>query len=183
MNRRNLIKTLGLSAIGLATVPLWIDSWTPESLPETESGATPEQKLVLKDLMDIIIPATDTPGARDLEVDRFILTMVADCYEKEAQDKFFAGFDQLNASAKVRYSLEFSDLEDVQKLELSEEILSGTTQDELGYKFLSFVKGLTIAGYMNSQYVMENITKYEFVPTRFNGSFKVDQNPSKNSVA
>jgi len=183
MNRRDLIKILGLSAVGLATVPLWLDGWNSESLPDVDSGATPKQKLVLKDLMDIIIPATDTPGARELEVDKFILTMVADCFEKETQDQFFAGFDQLDASATLRYDQEFSDLEVAQKFELSEEILSGTTQDEQLYKFVSMVKGLAIAGYMNSQYVLENITKYEFVPSRFNGSFKVDQNTSTNSIA
>lgn len=181
MNRRNLIKVLGVSAVGLATVPLWLDNWTSDSLPEVASGANGKQKMLLADLTGIIIPATEIPGARELEVDKFILTMVAGCYEKEVQDQFLEGFSQLDASAKDTYGKDFVDLTDLQKLELSEETLSREVQEEQGFKFVSFVKGLTIAGYRNSKYVMENIIKYEFVPSRFNGSFKIDVNTSNTA--
>lgn len=181
MNRRNLIKVLGVSAVGLATVPLWLDNWTSDSLPDVTSGANKKQKLLLADLTGIIIPVTEIPGARELEVDKFILTMVAGCYEKEIQDQFLEGLGQLDASAKDKFGKDFVDLPDSQKLELSEETLSREAQEAQGFKFVSFVKGLTIAGYMNSKYVMENIIKYEFVPSRFNGSFKVDVNTSNTA--
>lgn len=181
MNRRNLIKTLGLSAVGLATVPLWMEGWTAEGLPVTDSGVNDEQKRVLTQLVGVIIPATDTPGAKELKVDKFILTMVANCYEKEVQDKFLAGFDELDKASQEQYGSNFVEISDDQQEAVSEYMLSIETPEGQGPNFLSFVKGLCISGYMSSEYVMQNITKYEFIPSRFNGSFPVDQTISKKA--
>jgi len=35
MKRRILLKTLGITTLGLATVPLCMEAWKPEDLPET----------------------------------------------------------------------------------------------------------------------------------------------------
>ena len=181
MNRRNLLKTLGLSAVGLATVPLWMEGWTADGLPVVDSGLNNGQKRVLGELVGIIIPATDTPGAKELKVDEFILTMVADCYEKEVQDKFLAGFDELDQASQKKYGSNFIEVSKDQQKALSENMLRLKRPEDEGPNFVSFVKGLCISGYMSSEYVMQNIMKYEFIPSRFNGSFPVDQTFSKKA--
>lgn len=175
MKRRTLIKTLGISAIGLATVPLWIDSWNADDLPEGDGFLTGEQRLQLQEIVNAIIPKTDTPGAKELEVDKFISTMVADCYEKQVQEEFLAGFQEIDITSEKMYGNSFSKISDPER----NDILCTLEATEAGpgkmINFIPFVKGLTITGFMTSQYVMENHLVYELVPARFNGSFPVSQ--------
>ena len=103
MKRRTLIKTLGISAVGLATVPFWIDSWTAEDLPEDDGFLTGNQQLQLAELVNIIIPKTDTPGAKELGVEKFISVMVRDCYNEEVKAEFLSGFGELNAFSEDFY--------------------------------------------------------------------------------
>lgn len=181
MKRRTLIKTLGISAIGLATVPLWIDSWKTEDLPVDEGFLSADQKLQLAELVNTIIPKTDTPGARELEVDKFISIMVADCYEKEVQEEFLAGFQEIELISEEMYGNSFMKISDSERNDLL--CTLEATQPAPGslINFVAFVKGLTIAGYMSSAYVMENHLGYELVPSRFDGSFPVSQSIYTNA--
>ncbi|MBA2604267.1 MAG: hypothetical protein H0U94_11845, partial [Acidobacteria bacterium] len=90
LNRRRLLRTLATGAAGVATTPLWVEalialsdeagqsrahahasqpavaaSWTPKAL-------TPAQNETVIVLTELIIPETDTPGARGALVNRFI---------------------------------------------------------------------------------------------------------------
>ena len=55
-----------------------------------------DQALLLSELSEIIIPKTDTPGAKEAGVPGFIDSMVKEVYTKEQQDEFvkdMAAFD------------------------------------------------------------------------------------------
>lgn len=175
MKRRDLIKTLGISAVGLATVPFWIDSWIAEDLPETSDDISDDQKLMLAGIVDTLIPATNTPGAKELKVDRFVLVMVSDCFEKDVQKEFAAGFDELDRAAKDAYGKVFVNLSDSEKNEVLNKMLGTEKAADKKINFVRFVKDLTVTGYTSSKYVLENILDYEQVPSRWNGSFPVNQ--------
>ena len=55
--------------------------WKPSFLSE-------EQGLLVSQVSDIIIPKTETPGAKDVGVPGFIDEMLKEVYSKEDQDKF-----------------------------------------------------------------------------------------------
>lgn len=175
MDRRTLVKTLGLSAIGLATVPLWIDSWTAEALPTSVLHLGEKEKNTLAALVGVIIPGSDIPGAKELEVDKFVVTMVADCYEEDVQNNFLSGFEKLNNNCEEKHGKIFLKLTGPEQLAICEEISAQPVPAEGKFNFINFVKDLTITGYMTSEYVMENIVGYEFVPSRFNGSYPVEK--------
>lgn len=175
MNRRTLIKTLGISAVGLATVPLWMEAWTEDDLPAVDSELTEDERAQLAALVEVIIPATDSPGAKELGVDKFILTMVADCYEKEIQQEFKDGFTQIDDSCEDQYKKSFLQLNDDQRKEIILHLLSLQKPEGKNINFVGFVKDLSIGGYMSSEYVLTNFLNYEFVPSRWNGSFPVEQ--------
>ncbi len=181
MNRRNLIKTMAISAVGLATVPLWVDSWTAEDLSLTGFDVDDDQRLLLAELVDAIIPATDTPGAKELEVHKFILTMLGDCYEKDIQDEFLAGFEELNATTKEQYGKTFMKMQDRERNNILSTLATAEIPPEKQVNFVSLVKSLTITGYMSSKYVLQNILQYEQVPSRFYGSFPVNQSIYSNA--
>ncbi|MDT0645607.1 gluconate 2-dehydrogenase subunit 3 family protein [Zunongwangia sp. F260] len=181
MKRRDLIKTLGISAVGLATVPFWIDSWTAEELPEANGDVNDDQKLMLAGMVDTIIPATDTPGAKELEVDRFVLVMVNDCFEKEVQKEFAAGFNSVDEASKDQYGKSFVELSGAERHEILNKMLATEKSSDKKINFVPFVKDLTIAGYTTSKYVLENILDYEQVPSRWDGSFPVNQEKYHNA--
>jgi hypothetical protein len=180
MNRRNLLKILGLSAVGVATVPLWMDSWTTEDLPHNSLELNEERKMMLSEIVDTIIPSGKIPGAKDLEVDKFVQAMVAGCFEEDVQKQFLKGFDQVESVAKEKFDQSFTELSEEDRIKTLE-TLAATEAEEEEINFVNFVKELTVTGYMNSQYVMENLMNYEFVPGRFHGSFPVEKTIYRNA--
>lgn len=48
-------------------------------------------------------------------------------------------------------------------------LLTQLSQDPAQKDFYSLVKGLTVRGYMSSEYVMTNLTHYEYMPGRYHG--------------
>lgn len=175
MKRRTLIKTLGISAVGLATVPFWIDSWTEEDLPEDDGFLTGDQQLQLAELVNVIIPGTDIPGAKELGVEKFISVLVRDCYSEEVKAEFLAGFGALNTFSEDLYGKVLMKLTEAERNDILCTLEAYETPPEKKINFIAFVKDLSIAGYMSSKYVLENLLNYEMVPSRFHGSFPVNQ--------
>ena len=121
---------------------------------------------MLGDVVDTIIPRTDTPGASDLGVQDFVELMVQDCFEKPVQEQLGTGLARLDKEAQSRFGQGFSALKSAQKLDLVKS-LAGRKDSEAD--FLNSVKNLTIQGYTSSEYFMTNVTKYELIPARYHG--------------
>ena len=62
--------------------------WTPVFL-SSDQGALVSQ------VAEIIIPKTDTPGAKDVGVPGFIDQILKECYKKEDQDKFLSRVESI----------------------------------------------------------------------------------------
>ncbi|MTH66499.1 gluconate 2-dehydrogenase subunit 3 family protein [Paracoccus shanxieyensis] len=68
----------------------------------TEAGAnafTPEDTAFLDEMAEVILPRTDTPGAKDAGVGAFMTLYVSDCYTPEDQQGFRDGMANLKAAA------------------------------------------------------------------------------------
>lgn len=64
------------------------ETWKPLVFSEAQAALVPE-------LVDAIIPATDTPGAKEAMVHVFADLYVKDCYSKEQREIFLKGLDEL----------------------------------------------------------------------------------------
>src|SRR5690606_5921706 len=69
-----------------------------------------EQGALITEVVEIIIPATDTPGAKDVGVPGFIDKMLKDVYSEEEQNKFLAAMQAFDDSAKKEYGDPFIEL-------------------------------------------------------------------------
>jgi gluconate 2-dehydrogenase gamma chain len=78
-------------------------TFTPRSL-------TPDQRGTVEAIADIIIPETDTPGARAAGVDQFVDAMLTDYYPAKERDRFLAGLARVDARAQRQHSLPFARL-------------------------------------------------------------------------
>ena len=94
MKRREVIKRTALLMGGVVSAPAILGilkgctakpgvEWNPEFI-------TQDQAYVITEMAEIIIPKTDTPGAKEAGVPAFIGQMVFKAYSPDNRDKFIA---------------------------------------------------------------------------------------------
>lgn len=97
MKRRQLLKNLGLGAgflvVGPTTMSLLQScknepdfAWQPTFLSASNGFA-------LKQILEVILPATDTPGANDLNLAQFIDSYIQEVAHRDHQERFRNGAD------------------------------------------------------------------------------------------
>jgi hypothetical protein len=170
MKRRSALKNLTLTFGGLISLPAWAASWTPDSVGQISTLPVSEENL-LAEIVETIIPETTTPGAKSLQVHQFIMRMVNDCYGEETQKSLKQGLAATDQLANQTYHKSFVSLDATQR----KAIFTTMTQspDTASKRFAEMIKSLTIRGYMNSEYVMVNILKYNMVPGFYHGCVPV----------
>ena len=160
---------MALAAGGLISLPGWATGWTKAAVQSAQSLLTADQTNLLAELVETIIPTTDTPGAKSLGVHQFVQKMISDCYEPAAQTTLTNGLNIADEMAQQTYNKPFASCEATQRMDLLTRLATGDATKS----FYSMVKGLTIRGYMTSEYVMTNLTHYEMAPGRYLGCVPV----------
>ncbi len=77
--------------------------WVPRTL-------SPHQHDTIEAIAEIIIPTTDTPGAREAGVGRFVDAMFSQYYPPIDRLKLLDGLDALDAQAKKQHGKQFTEL-------------------------------------------------------------------------
>jgi hypothetical protein len=186
MDRRTVIKNLALAIGGAVLLPscLHKDGTTYVQLKHISLSA--DQQTLIADMAETIIPKTNTPGAKDLNLPAFVLKMLDDCYGKKDQEAFLAGLNKFNDLIKSKYNSAFSDLSPKDReaaltgIEESAKSKAKTAttparrpkpQKNLAadplMAFYWGVKQQTIFGYTTSQYFMTKQIFYDMVPGRY----------------
>jgi hypothetical protein len=158
------------AAVGLMSLPAWAANWNKSTVAAGTTALSPSQEALLAEIVETIIPATDTPGAKELGIHQFVQKMVADCFEKKVQAGFTAGLNHVEEMAKKNGGSSFVALDQAGRTGLLQGLEAGGGE---GKEFYDLVKGLTIRGYMTSEYVMTNLTHYEMIPGRYHGCVPV----------
>jgi hypothetical protein len=156
---------------GLISLPAWANGWSTETVQSSRQFLSIGQANQLAELVETIIPVTDTPGAKALNVHQFVQKMVADCYDKTTQENLQKGLDSLDGLAKASFNKPFAEGDTGQRTALLTQLSKST--DTAQKDFYSLVKNLTIRGYMTSEYVMTNLTHYQFIPGHYYGCVPV----------
>ena len=173
MQRRSAIKNIALSIGATFSVPAWANAWNSTQFDTPSHFISSTQEQTLLSLLETIIPKTDTPGAVDLGVQSFVLTMIKDCYDTKAQETFKNGLVKIDNAAKKINNLSVSQLSDAQKLSIATAFVDSNVAEEKD--FLRLVKNLTIQGYLSSEYVLLNHRKFEFAPGHYYGCVPVNK--------
>ena len=69
----------------------------------------PHQNATVVALCDVILPATDTPGAKAALVNEFIDLVLAEWYEPEERDRLLAGLADVDTQARAAFGKDFVD--------------------------------------------------------------------------
>ncbi len=172
MKRRLVLKQLACLVGGTVVVPRFLMGGEMRSIPP-ETLKFGDKVPIVASVAEIIIPKTDTPGAKDLGVQLFVLKMVEDCYEEEAQHAFLKGLEQLDLLSNQRFGKDFIKCSAHNQSSIIQTI---EEQSELPNELLdcfAIIKRRTIQGYMTSEYVMTKQLVYEVAPGRYNGYHQV----------
>ena len=125
---------------------------------------TEENTALLAEIADVIIPETDTPGAKAAGAEQFIVRVLRDCYAFGEQEEFYGGLGAFREECKKRFSKPFALLDVSQKREMvlySAKHMKG---------FFSRMRTLTVAGYFQSEIGATKALEFVLVPGRFEGS-------------
>jgi len=146
------------------------DKWTPVLFNR-------DQASLVTALSDVILPATDTPGAMDVGVPGFIETMVNEAYNQEQRDLFIAGLDQFEENCKMDTGRSFLKLSETEKFEFATKQNRDAIEEELteGPQFFLIFKELTLVGYFTSEVGATQVLRYEQVPGYYDGCLPFEE--------
>ena len=133
-----------------------------------------DQGRLVMEVAEIIIPKTDTPGAKDVGVPGFIDTMLKDCYKKEDQDRFLEGLTAFDEEAKKAYGDSFIFCTPEQQVELVKKthdaaIAEAKENREAKRPFILMTKELTLLGFFTSEPGATQVLQYIAVPGAYHG--------------
>jgi hypothetical protein len=178
MNRREALSSVALLLGGtIIGAEMFLSGCTNENKKIGTLGLdfSPEDTSFLDEVGETIIPATDTPGAKEAKIGEFMHTIVRDCYDKSDQDIFISGMSKLNEASKTmngKYFLESSPEERKKLLiTLDKEQKDYTTNKKPTdpAHYFRMMKELTIWGYFTSEPGATKALRYIAVPGRYEG--------------
>ena len=135
------------------------DAWKPLLLD-------PHQNKTVIVLTELVIPETDTPGAKAARVNEYIDLMLHDV-EPDKGHSFLQGLGWLDGHAIDLHGVPFVGLEERQQVRILES-LDEAEADELapGATFFARLKRLTVEGYYTSRIGIAELNKHG-VPSTF----------------
>ena len=175
MKRREALKNIGLgTGFVLATPSLFslLQSCTSDVATWSPVFLTEEQGIVLKSLVDVILPKTDTPSATEVNVPEFIDKYTNEVLDDEDQTLVKNAFDKLVTLIKTDYNENltkvtednYKNLLDTHMKLAKEETVSEDLNKMTVSQLLNAIKGQTIYAYRISETVGETILAYDPIP-------------------
>jgi hypothetical protein len=125
----------------------------------------PDRLEFLSAITELIIPKTDTPGARDAGVPAFIDHMLAAWYPADERDQLLAGFKAIDTAAGGS----FTRLPPADQVALLTRLDGGKGQPASAEWAVRRIKSLTEYGYFTSELVVKTVTKDPIIPGKFEG--------------
>ena len=177
MNRRDAIKQTALimgyavSASAVAGVMAGCQAsetsnWIPVFLSKDQGNLVAE-------IAERILPASDTPGATDVNVHGFIDLMLKDYLDEEEVTRFMAGLSTVDQAAQSMHKKKFAALEAAQQ----DEVLMKLATEAEGKReaFFNQIKQLTVLGYFSSELVGEQYLNYDPIPGDYIGCVPLEE--------
>lgn len=168
LNRRDALRKLAAGGIGAAASASWVTNLSARARDRAEElqvavastqGATrwvprilnAHQHDTVAALVELIIPQTETPGAKAALVDRFVDSLLAEAPRPD-RARFISGLGWLDRRSEALYARDFVTASAAQQAELLTKLSAGgSAEDRAGVEFFTAIKSMTIAGYYTSE--------------------------------
>jgi gluconate 2-dehydrogenase gamma chain len=140
-----------------------------------------DQGVLISQVTEIIIPKTDTPGAKETGVPGFIDQMLKEVYSKEDQDAYMEGLKAFDDAAKKEYGDPFNELSAENQAAFVKKVHDAAVDAEKNTKpapkrpFILMTKELTMLGYFTSEPGATQVLQYEAVPGSYKGCIPLSE--------
>jgi hypothetical protein len=166
LNRRDALRTLAAGTIGAVASTTWVESLSALAQAHAHAAAPPvaaqgwaprvltaRQNTTVITLTELIIPETDTPGARAAGVNRFIDGVLHEATPPD-RDKFVRGLAWIDERSTALFGTAFADAGVTQQTTLLTRLADADNTDagdRPGVEFFRAIKSMTISGYYTTE--------------------------------
>jgi glucoside 3-dehydrogenase (cytochrome c) hitch-hiker subunit len=169
VNRRDALRRLAAGGLGAAAAPFWVETLgalareqaahAHAASAKAVQSATPWAPKVLNrhqvetvaTLSELIIPETDTPGAKAALVDRFVDAILLEAGPAERQ-RFVRGLAWLDSRSAALFKKDFISASPAQQTDLLTRLSAQkSVEARTGVDFFAAIKVMTITGYYSSE--------------------------------
>jgi hypothetical protein len=178
MDRRKALRTIGFGTTAITVTPAVVgllQSCQTQTDTFSPIHFSKENFSVVSQLMDLIIPDTDIPGAIELKLPEFLDGFIDVIMNEKAQKKITDGLDQfivlaLKDSGKSSANrLDRSDLDaQLAKYLKADQQQQNLVQDDETYQkasaFAKQLRSMTINAFKTNEYIGENVMAYAPIP-------------------
>jgi hypothetical protein len=193
MQRRELFRIFGAGAALPALAP---DVFAFFQDAQPKSGYTlktlnPHQNATAVAMAELIIPATETPGAKGARVNEFMDLILTDWAHDDERQKFLDGLADVDKQSNALFDRDFVDCTPLQQetllREMDQRIAVERTKRSPGFSrtpasddarfagsFFQIFKMMTIYGYYTSEVGFTQELKLEIIPGHFHGCAPLD---------
>jgi len=174
LDRRQALRTLAFGGIGAVAAPAWAETLAEiarahadhahtavaaaaEAAPWAPKVFNARQNETVVLLSEMIIPQTDTPGAKAAKVNEFIDLVLDDANETERK-QFLNGLAWMDGRSQELFGTDFVSAPAEQQTALLTIVASPKNkafEDQVGIDFFKAIKALTITGYYTSEIGMK----------------------------
>lgn len=165
MKRRTVFKHLAVASAAAWILPSCISDPKKVSIALNRLRITGDDEELIGDIAEVLIPRTDTPGARETSAHIFTLVMVDDCLSKTDQEKYLKGMRAFPDEVVRITGRPFQGPPARERLEILtafEEQLESAGQE--ARMFYETTRNYIIQGYTSSQYFLIEVKPYQLVP-------------------
>jgi Gluconate 2-dehydrogenase subunit 3 len=190
LKRRDALKLLSAMAISTA-IPSELWALGRAVNAQIAKGVTlrtlnPHQDATVTLIADMIIPATETPGAKAARVNEFIDLILTDWSDTDEKQLFLNGLADLDQQSRNLHGKAFVDCSEKQQVGLLTQMDNQLAADwravdratrrhpEPPKTFFYLMKHLTLVGYYTSDIGAQQELQYEIIPTQHGGCIPVD---------
>ena len=186
MDRRIALHILGSGTLAgsavLGAAPKQLLALRARADGRTPTVLSLAQAALVAELGELILPETDTPGARASEVERFVDLMLAEQVEEPARAAFLAFLDRVEAESRRRFGHDFLAASPAERFVLASErdaaafVAPEPTEDEAatdpaaadrrGWRRL---KLWVVSGFYTSKVGSERELQHRIIPGSFEG--------------
>ena len=175
MKRRTVFKHLAMASAAAWILPSCISDPKKVAIALNRMEITNDEEELLANIASTMIPATETPGAREVGAHLFALVMVDDCLPQADREKYLNGMRNFDRAVNKTAGKSFADAKAEERfsiLEAFEEKVDGVDEDVK--TFYSKTRNYIIQGYTSSQHFLTDVKPYQLVPgPNYNGCVPV----------
>ena len=138
------------------------------------------QNETVASIAELIIPKTDTPGAREAGVPAFIDVMLADWAGDDQRQMFTAGLANVDERSRALFGKEFVACSEAQQTQILTDLDAELarlrdTKSDASKNFFQAMKWLTLTGYYTSEVGATSELHYRVVPGHYEPCYPLDQ--------